>query len=158
MYFTIPKRTATQSNPSCRNLHSKSLIYKGKFEKIIQKWELLKKKADKRKSTKLFKNPRPDSDSATQNSLRTVGIQDRIHFIWAEINFDRKRRIGHTVRFIRLKFLLWAQNELYYMVSIFIFDSEIKSLERDQPNNVHVYTIFKIHCPLRYATRPVEKS
>jgi hypothetical protein len=26
--FTIPKRTATQSNPSCRNLRSKSLIYK----------------------------------------------------------------------------------------------------------------------------------
>jgi hypothetical protein len=103
LYITIPKRTATQSNPSCRNLRSKLLIYKGKFEKkIIKKWELLGKKADLRESTKLFQNRATDSDSATQNSLVTDKIPNEQFPTRAQINFDRKRRIRRTV--------LWSGN------------------------------------------------
>jgi hypothetical protein len=46
-------------------------------KKVNQKWKLLEKKADLRESTKLFPNLTTDSDSATQNPLRTVEVKHR---------------------------------------------------------------------------------
>jgi hypothetical protein len=103
LYINIPKRTATQSNPSCRNLLSKLLIYKGKFEKNHSKIGVVGKKSDLRESTKLFQNRATDSDSATQNSLVTDKIPNEQFPTRAQINFDRKRRIRHTVDFLSVQ-------------------------------------------------------
>jgi hypothetical protein len=62
-------------------MRSKLLIYKGKFEKNQSKMGVVGKKADLRESTELFQNLKTDSDSATPNSLRTIEIKHRIHFI-----------------------------------------------------------------------------
>ncbi len=96
LYFTIPKRTATQSNPSCRNLRSKLQILYGNFEKKIKNWSSWGKKPIW--STKLFQNLKTNSDSATQNSLITDKIPNETFFIRAQINFDRKRSIGRFVK------------------------------------------------------------
>ncbi len=71
-----------------------------------------------RESTRLFSNLTTDSDSVTQNSLKTFEIKHRIYFIRAEINFERKKRIGRTVRYYSWNSDLWCVFSLIYFLRV----------------------------------------
>ncbi len=76
-------------------------------KKINQKWELLGKKPIWENLLNFFSNLTTDSDS-----LRTVEIMHRIHFIRAEINFDR---IGRTVALVVKLFLSnWGDTKTWF--------------------------------------------